>query len=108
MKTLCLITLLMQFIVQMPDKGVSAINFTLTGIDVVEISSGIPGKIVDWNKSDNKTCHIVIYGGKRKLTNEDTITIKGYQTAKEVKMIDVVGSTPDGEQVGIYNRYKMG
>lgn len=100
--------MLMQLVIQMPDKGVTAINFTVTGFDVTDVLCSALDKTCDWNRIDNKNFHIVIYGGKRKLTNEDTISIKGYQTAREIKMVNVVASNADAEQVAIYNRYKMG
>ena len=80
MKSLYLITMLAQLIVQMPDKGVSALDFTLTGFDVYSIDCSALDKVCDWNKVDSKTCHIIIYGGKRKLTNKDVLKIRGYQT----------------------------
>ena len=108
MKSLCLITMLAQLIVQMPDKGVSAINFTLTGSDVVDVQCSGLDKVCDWNRVDSKTCHVVIYGGKRKLTNKDVLSIRGYQTLAQVKMVNVVASSPEAEAITIANMYRRG
>ena len=108
MKSICLITLLAQLIIQMPDKGVTAINFTVTGFDVTDVLCSALDKQCEWNRVDNKTCHIIIYGGKRKLDNSDIVKISGYQTAKEIKIIDVVASDENANQINIVNRYKRG
>ena len=106
MKSLLLISLLAQLLVQMPEKGISAINFTLTGFDVVSAEINAENKLLEYNRVDNKTTHFIVYGGKDLLTNNDTITISGYHTAKAVKMTNVVGTTPEAIKVDIYNRYK--
>ena len=108
MKAIYLITMLMQLIVQMPDKGVTAINFTVTGFDVTDVLCSALDKVCDWNRVDDKTCHIVIYGGKRKLTNKDVVKLSGYQTAKDIKLTNVVASDADAGNVVIVNRYKRG
>lgn len=106
MKSIYLITMLMTLFVQMPEKNVSALNLTISGFDVQEVTTGIPGKTVSWNRVDEKTCHIIIYGGKRVLTNEDRIEIKGYQTDDDVKMKYVTGASQEAEEIKIYNRYR--
>ena len=108
MKSIYLITLLAQLIIQMTDKGVTAINFTITGFDVTDVLCSALDKQCEWNSVDSKTCHIIIYGGKRKMTNKDVVKLSGYQTAKYVKLIDVVASDENANQVNIVNRYKRG
>jgi hypothetical protein len=98
----------MQLIVQMPEKGVTAINFTVTGFDVTDVLCSALDKVCEWNRVDSKTCHIIIYGGKRKLTNDDVVKISGYQTAKDIKMTNVVASDENANQINIVNRYKRG
>lgn len=109
MKSMLLVTMLMQLFIQMPDKGVSAINFTLTGFDVVAVTGELAeGKVLDWNRIDDKTTKFIIYGGRDVIDNSDMIRIDGYQTASSIKIKDCVGASPDAIAISIYNRYKRG
>lgn len=97
----------MQLIIQMPEKGVSAINFTLTGFDVVGITEVLrDGKESDYNRISDDECKLIVYGGKEVLDNSDKLIITGYQTSREIKLTDVTGASPDAIKVDIYNRYK--
>ena len=100
--------MLMQLLIQMPDKGASAVNFTLTGFDVVSVESSVrEGKIVDWNRIDDKTTKFIVYGlNQDVIDNSDTITVYGYQTERYIKMRDVSGASPDAEHISIVNRYR--
>lgn len=98
--------MLTQLIIEMPDKGVSAINFTLTGFDVVGVVPVVrEGKVCDYNRITEKESKFIIYGGKDVLDNTDKLIVSGYQTAREVKIEDCTGASPEAERVDIFNRY---
>ena len=79
MKSIKLTTLPTQIIVQMPDKGISAINFTLVGFDVVGVVSVLrEGKTCDYNRITDKETKLIVWGGKDVIDNADKLIITGY------------------------------
>jgi len=111
MKSLLVTMLLQTLIITLPvGKDIAAIDFTLTGFNVVHAWSQLQdGKVMEYNVLDDKTAKFIVYGHSSDVIGKDNkIVVEGYQTASSVKVTDVTGASEEAVKVKISNRYNRG